>query len=196
MTFEINPLPQDVISSMVAKKVWQEACPVSLDELSLVTIKHYDFAGEIRQGQLVVNSSMASNALSIFKELFELKFPIAKMVLIDEYNGDDNASMADNNSSCFNYRRILTSEQLSMHSYGLAIDINPVQNPYIVINKESNEVQVFPKTGTGFLNRHNYRGGMVEPIVAIFEKYGFNIWGGKWNELIDYHHFQVDIPRS
>ena len=81
-----------------------------------------------------------------------------------------------------------------MHSYGLAIDINPVQNPFIMIDKTSNNIKVLPGQSVDFLNRHNKQEGMVEPIVEIFRKYGFSEWGGNWNTPIDYHHFQV--PRK
>jgi hypothetical protein len=80
-----------------------------------------------------------------------------------------------------------------MHSYGLAIDINPVQNPYLSIG-ENGIVKVHPSAGVEFLNRSNIRPGMLEPVIHIFEKYGFTVWGGKWNNPIDYHHFEV--PRS
>ena len=96
--------------------------------------------------------------------------------------------MAANNSSCFNFRKIDGSELLSMHSYGLAIDINPVQNPFIQKDKIS------PLDGKSFLNRRDEVAGLVEPIIDIFYKYGFTVWGGRWTTPIDYHHFQV--PRD
>ena len=110
---------------------------------------------------------------------------------MNDFNGSDELSMAANNSSCFNFRPIAGTKTLSMHSYGLAIDINPVQNPFIVIKDRFQKVIVHPKQATEFLNRHNQRSGMVEPIVGILKKYGFSQWGGVWNNPIDYHHFQV-----
>ncbi len=152
-------------------------------------VEHYDFSGNITIGQLIIFDELALPLLKIFEELFAMKFPIYSMRLIDEFDGDDELSMAANNSSCFNFRNIPGSSIISMHSYGAAIDINPVQNPFII----DDGVTIFPKQGSEFLNRDNQRKGMVEPIVHIFKKHGFE-WGGDWNSPIDYHHFQM--PRN
>ena len=136
--------------------------------------------------------SEALNSSTVFEELLKIKFPIKKISLIDNYNGDDQLSMSDNNSSCFNYRKITNSKIISMHSYGLAIDINPVQNPYIFDSKVENMLEIWPDEGKLYLNRTNRRAGMVEPIVTLFAYYGFTVWGGSWNEPLDYHHFQID----
>jgi len=190
--FHIHALPETVASSMQQKGIWKESCPISLKNLKFLEISHYDFAGERQEGRMVVLDKVAENVINIFKELYDKKFPIHKMLLIDEYNGDDLASMLDNNSSSFNYRNIAGTDLISMHSFGLAIDINPVQNPYITIDEKEMTALVEPKYGVSFLNRSNLREGMVEPIVYIFKKYGFDVWGGNWNSPIDYHHFQLD----
>ena len=96
--------------------------------------------------------------------------------------------MQANNSSCFNFRKIDGSDLLSMHSYGLAIDINPVQNPFI------QNGTILPLAGKEYLERELIRKGMVEPIINIFNKYGFTVWGGDWTTPRDYHHFQY--PRD
>ncbi len=178
---------------MQHKGVWKSDCPVVLARLKLVEISHLNFEGNIQSGQIIVLDKLAQSVLGIFEELMIIKFPIHSVHLIDKYEGDDDQSMAANNSSSFNFRTITGSNQFSMHAYGLAIDINPVQNPYILI-KEDGHVQVHPKSGVDFLNRSNMRPGMVEPLVPIFKKHGFSEWGGNWNKPIDYHHFQV--PRS
>ena len=188
MKFEINELPAEVQLSMKNSRVWSEECPVPMSKLRLLELSHYNFANQVVVGKMVVLDSVAEFVVSIFKELFALKFPIHNIGLVDEYNGDDELSMAANNSSCFNFRKIDGSELLSMHSYGLAIDINPVQNPFIQDNKIS------PLAGKVFVNRESEVVGMVEPIIDIFYKYGFTVWGGSWTTPIDYHHFQV--PRD
>lgn len=180
-------LPDPIIISMKQSKVWTPECPVALEDLKLLQLKYYDFNNEIKNGQMVVNAKIANLVLSIFQELFDLNFPIERIKPIDAYQGSDELSMADNNSSCFNFRKIAGTDRLSNHSYGLAIDINPVQNPYIRINKESAIIE--PTAGLEFLNRHNLRPGMLETVVPIFIKHGF-IWGGKWDNPIDYHHFE------
>jgi D-alanyl-D-alanine carboxypeptidase len=186
MAFKIESIPPHIIQSMKNHNIWNESCPVKITDLSLATVSHYDFDGEIKEGQLVVHAKIVENVIKIFKQLYELKFEIHQIKLIDEYGGNDELSMQDNNSSCFNCRTIAGSKKLSIHSYGLAIDINPIQNPYIsdgIVNsiQESN-----------FLDRNNQRPGMVEPIVHIFKENGFPIWGGNWKVPIDYQHFQVN----
>lgn len=188
MKFEINNLPAEIQLSMKNSGVWSEECPVPMSKLRLLELSHYNFANQVIVGKMVVLDRVAESVILIFKELLALKFPIHNIGLIDEYNGDDELSMAANNSSCFNFRKIDGSDLLSMHSYGLAIDINPVQNPFIQKDKIS------PLGGKLFFNRENKAAGMVEPIIDIFYKYGFTIWGGSWKTPIDYHHFQV--PRD
>ena len=191
--FEIQELSTSFIQRMLSAKVWSNNCPLSLNRLRLLKVSHYNFKGQIQQGQIVVLDKIAGQVLNIFEALLLVKFPIYNIQTIDRYRGDDKLSMQANNSSCFNFRVINDSKQLSMHSYGLAIDINPIQNPCIII-KEDNQVEIWPKAGTEFLNRQNLRPGMVEPIIHIFHKYGFTEWGGNWNTPIDYHHFQ--LPKS
>lgn len=195
MEFSSQPLPDTIIKSMMTKKIWQDDCPVPLGKLRLLTISHYDFSNQLQQGQIIVHEKLAESGLIIFRELFNLKFPIDKMKLIDEYNGYDDDSMADNNSSGFNFRKIAGSDVISMHAYGLAIDINPLQNPYIILGEYSGELKVWPAGGENFLNRTNQRAGMLEPCVGLFQQNGFDVWGGSWNLPIDYHHFQVNRKR-
>lgn len=184
MDFTISPIPDKIADNMIATGLWKETCPVALDELSLVTALHLDFNKNLKTGQMITNGKLAVNVVSIFKELLAVNFPIAKMELLDKYHGSDELSMEDNNTSCFNYRKIAGTDRLSVHSYGLAIDINPVQNPCIVRGLS------YPGRGKEFIDRSLYRSGMVENIVHIFAKYGFSNWGGAWSEPIDYHHFQ------
>ncbi|MGI4775714.1 MAG: M15 family metallopeptidase [Janthinobacterium lividum] len=189
--FKVERLSKELKKSMISKNIWQSYCPLTLEQLRLIKIEHYDFEGQRKIGTIVIHHKMADSAIDIFKKLLDLEFPIAKMTLIDNYNGDDELSMEDNNSSCFNCRKIANSSELSVHSYGLAIDINPLQNPYIVIDHNNYSIDVYPREGVNFLNRNNQRPGMVESVVDVFKKHGFDIWGGHWNNPIDYHHFQV-----
>lgn len=183
-------LPESIIQSMIDTKVWTTECPVPLEDLNLLQLKHYDFNGMIQNGEMVTHNQITGRVLEIFQELLDIKFSIDKIKLIDHYSGNDELSMKDNNSSCFNFRKIANTDLLSSHSYGLAIDINPVQNPYIRIGDES--LTVYPTDGIKFLNRHNQRPGMLESVTSIFEKHGF-IWGGRWNSPIDYHHFEFKV---
>ena len=192
MTFSIEQVPYSLSVSMKSKNIWTSEGPVQIASLRLLDLTHYDFYNKLLSGQMVVHEKVAQNVISIFEELLKIRFPIKKISLIDNYNGDDQLSMSDNNSSCFNYRKIANSQVISMHSYGLAIDINPVQNPYIFDSKIENKLEIWPDEGKSYLNRKNQRAGMVESIVTLFAYYGFTVWGGSWNEPLDYHHFQID----
>jgi len=188
----ISPLPDELIKQMQSKNIWQPDCPVPLERLSLVTIKFVDFENQIHEdGQLIVLDAVAPRVEQIFSTLFEQKFPIAKIKSLHHYDGDDDRSMADNNTSCFNYRRILGSKTVSMHGYGVAIDVNPLQNPYLTFEDDKPGIaNIHPPAGWEFLNRKNQKPGMIEPIISIFESNGFTVWGGSWTTPIDYHHFQ------
>lgn len=179
-------LPLSVQQTMIDSGVWQTACPIAIDRLKLLEIQHYTLKGDIMIGQMVVLDVIATSTRKIFASLFARKFPIHKIQPMDTYNGNDDAAMEDNNSSCFNFRKISGSDRLSIHSYGLAIDVNPLQNPCIINNKIS------PTAGREFTDRNNIRPGMLEPVVHLFKQYGFE-WGGDWTNLKDYHHFQVSL---
>jgi D-alanyl-D-alanine carboxypeptidase len=109
---------------------------------------------------------------------------------METYDGDDDASMADNNTSAFNDRTIKGSASQSLHAYGLAIDLNPLQNPFVA--RGGKTAQVEPTAGGEYLDRSNPRNGMAESVIEIFADHGFLIWGGGWRNPIDYQHFQVD----
>lgn len=188
---ELSPVQ---IEKMQKCGVWLEDCPIHYSRLRLINFKHYDFENNIKDGSIVVLDVASESTVSIFHELFKKHFPIKKAVPIEEYKGSDDDSMFDNNTSCFNYRKIEGSSDYSIHSYGLAIDVNPVQNPFIIINTNTSELKLYPKNSWGYINRRLVKEGMVEDIVSLFAKHQFKVWGGDWTEPIDYHHFQV--PRK
>ncbi len=202
--FKKIPIDQALIADMKKKNIWNDNCPVSLDRLNLLSVSYYDFDNKVHHdGKIMVMDAASENTLKIFEALFEHNFPIAKIKLINDYDGNDEAAMADNNTSAFNCRKIVGQEQLSIHSYGLAIDINPVQNPYILqfYDDKKKGIEIYPLQGMLYLNRINLRAGMVENpvsghnynnIVELFKTNGFKIWGGQWNTPIDWHHFQLD----
>lgn len=173
--------------------------PVGCDRLSLVSFDYVGYDGQIHHdGEIVVMDVAADYVLQIFATLRQHSFPIAKSRPMDSYDGDDNASMADNNTSAFNDRQIAGGGTLSLHAYGLAIDLNPLQNPYA---RRAGAVLVFsPKAGISYANRleerpgRKPRPGMAEAAIDVFADNGFLIWGGYWDNPIDYQHFQV--PRD
>lgn len=189
----ILPISETIKTEMLAKKTYQTGCPVSPERLVIVNFSYYDFVGnQHSDGELVVMDAVAKNVEEIFTELFELKFPIQQSRRIEFYDGNDELSLAANNTAAFNCRLITGGSRPSIHSYGLAIDINPIQNPYINNDKTlPNKATVLPDEGVNYLNRINYRPGMTETIVDIFNQHGFTVWGGRWNTPVDWQHFQT-----
>lgn len=167
------------------------ALAVSYDDLRYVHVLHYDFDGNPTEGELICNEYIAQDLVEIFHELYYNEYQIERMVLIDEYDGDDTASMEDNNTSCFNYRVVEGSSSLSKHAYGLAIDINPLYNPYVTYEKDGTE-KVSPVAALGYADRSvsfPYKIDEEDLCCRLFKEHGF-IWGGNWNSLKDYQHFQ------
>ncbi len=161
--------------------------PPGFDELRLLSLSHWTFDDSVASGRLIVASEVADPLLDIFRTLFRLRFPIAKMRLVDDYGGDDELSMTDNNTSAFNCRLIAGTQRPSKHALGVAVDINPIQNPYIAHGK------AHPPAGHDYLDRTRRRTGMLLPddaVVSAFKERGW-IWGGDWIELKDYHHFEL-----
>lgn len=151
--------------------------------LVLLDVPYADAQGSHRTGQLVIHEDLAKEAEDIFKQLYAEKFPIHKMVPIVAYGWDDEASMADNNSSAFNYRKILGTERLSNHALGRALDINPLLNPYFAADGRT-----YPPDAT---YRPEIPGTITAEgsVVALFKEYGW-AWGGDWIDRKDYQHFE------
>lgn len=188
----MSQVPSIVFERMKKFGIWSEACPVPLDRLRYLSIEYVNFHGVISTGNIIVLDVVADYTSNIFEELKKQKFPIFQIKTIDEYEGNDERSMEANNSSAFNYRKIQALGALSIHSYGLAIDINPLQNPYLV--KKDGRVLIFPSAGENFLDRSkSFHGKITSKVVEIFRKNKFIVWGGSWKEPVDYHHFE--IPR-
>lgn len=168
-----------------------ETCPVPLADLRHLTVTHVGFDGRSHRGELVVNANVASDVVDVFAALYAGRFPIERMLLIDDYNGDDNLSMAGNNTSAFNCRRVAGSSSWSDHAYGRAIDINPVQNPYVVGD------DVRPPAAEPFLSADRTEGAAPQPGVIHdgdivrreFERIGWE-WGGLHPDP-DYQHFSL-----
>jgi hypothetical protein len=183
----------DSIFQRIYEKSYKKDCPVPLEALSYLKLLHYGFDSHTHIGELIANSSIADIVLLIFKNLYDKKYPIEKISLVDEYNADDKASMSDNNSSCFNYRFIDGTTILSKHSLGLAIDINPLYNPYVRNNYYG--CSILPKESSIFANRTlncPYMISEEDICYKTFIKYGFT-WGGHWSSSKDYQHFQIEL---
>lgn len=187
---------EEEISEEIFQKIYgksfKEDCTIPRENLRYIRVLHYGFDDYVHIGELIVNKSIAKDVIQIFYELYLEQYPIEKMLLIDNYDAQDDCSMEDNNTSCFNFRKIADSDKLSNHSRGLAIDINPVYNPYV---REKNGVILCePENGEEYADRSKnfpYKIDKEDVCYQIFTKYGFE-WGGDWNSVKDYQHFQKE----
>lgn len=153
-----------------------------LDDLVLTNVEYYGFDGFIHKGQLVLHKDVEKDILDIFDMMKKQKFPVEKCIPIVKYDWSDDRSMADNNTSAFNFRYIAGTKKVSNHSYGIAIDINPVQNPAVYNDgKISPESATYKTDAPGTLTKNNF-------IVKELKKRGWR-WGGDWTSLKDYQHF-------
>ncbi len=169
-------------------------CTVPREDLRYVKVLHYDYDGQIRVGELLVNALLAEDMKEIFQILFEHQYQIEKMFLIDDYGADDNRSVNDNNTSCFNFRLVTNGGTLSNHAAGCAIDINPRQNPYYVILEdgtytwENEDAQLYmDRDAPDAAERHMIT--HADLCYQVFSQYGYS-WGGDWGNPLDYQHFE------
>lgn len=173
-----------------SKNFWLTKIPKNhlaiLEEIVILQFSHYNFLGDVQVGEVAVNRAIVNLADDVFKAIFTIKFPIFSAKLIENFDGDDLLSMEANNSSSFNFRLKQGLNELSKHATGMAIDINPAQNPFF--DPETDEC--LPSNSRRFLCRNLNEKGMVEEIVPIFEKNGFT-WLGKRKSKPDYHHFEI-----
>ncbi len=174
-----------------------ESPKITFEELRYLHILHYDFNGSPTEGELICNESIAKDLGEIFYELYRNEYQLERVLLIDEYDGDDNASMEDNNTSCFNYRLAVGGNGLSKHAYGLAVDINPLYNPYITYGPDGSE-NILPACAQPYANRSSafpYKIDSEDLCYKLFIQHGFT-WGGNWNNSKDYQHFQKSLPAA
>lgn len=166
---------------------------ISYEDLRYMNILYYDFNGDVQTGELICNKAIAEDLIEIFYELYENEYQIESVRLIDDYNGDDTASMEANNTSCFNYRPVEGTSSLSKHALGCAIDINPFYNPYVVFNKgKAGETYISPAGSEIYADRSQsfaYKIDENDLCYKLFKEHGFT-WGGNWNSCKDYQHFQ------
>lgn len=199
--FFYQPLTDDIIARItgISYPVSEnEISPlaISYEDLRYLNVLYYDFNGEVQSGELICNQEIAHDLVEIFYELYRNEYQIEKIRLIDEYGGDDTASMLDNNTSCFNYRVVDGTDSLSKHAIGCAIDINPFYNPYVVFNKDgSGKTYISPEGSEIYADRSQnfpYKIDENDLCYKLFKEHGFT-WGGDWNSCKDYQHFQKVI---
>jgi hypothetical protein len=185
---KISPLTPALRARMTGVS-WHRGCPVPLSKLRLLTLSYRGFDRRSHSGQLVVNRSVATRVVGVFRKLYRANFPIRRMRLIDAYGGSDFRSIEADNTSAFNCRRATGSTSWSNHAYGLAIDVNPIENPYVSSNGSTAH-----RASRPYLNRSRIRRGMAYPggvLVSAFHSAGWG-WGGYWSGVKDYQHFSVN----
>ncbi len=188
--FTAQNIPDSIWTRMQGRS-YPQKCGIARSELRYLELSHYDFDGEEHIGQMVCNRQIADDLLYIFRKLYEAEYPIARMRLIDDYDASDQRSMADNNTSCFCYRRVAGSKTLSKHSRGMAVDINPLYNPCVYVKSG----RVLPPEGNKYAHDRDKRKDIPSKIDAtdlcyrLFVSRGFR-WGGTWRTIKDYQHFE------
>lgn len=181
----------DSIWHRMQGRSYPQGCEVPRSDLRYLELSYVDFEGHEHLGQMVCNRHIADDLLYIFRRLYEARYPIASMRLIDDYGADDARSMAANNTSCFCYRRVAGSTALSKHSRGMAVDVNPLYNPCVYVRSG----RVLPPEGKAYAHdrdRCKDIPGKIDTAdlcYRLFVSRGFR-WGGAWRTLKDYQHFE------
>jgi hypothetical protein len=175
------------VTAAEVSQSWRAGCPVGPDRLTRLRLTYWGFDDQPHLGDLVVATSVAADVTKVFGILFAKRFPVRQMRPVDGYGGSDDASMAADNTSGFNCRNAVSTgaAHWSQHAYGQAIDVNTVENPYVVGGK------VLPPAGAAYLDRRAFRPGMAVPggvLVQAFASVGWQ-WGGRWASSPDYQHF-------
>jgi hypothetical protein len=168
---------------------WRPGCPVAPSQLRRIRLAYWGFDGRRHLGQLVANAAAVQDLVTVFGRLYAVRFPIRRIRPIDVYRGDDERSLAADNTAAFNCRYAIAPgpRRWSAHAYGEAVDVNPVENPYL------EGVRVHPRAGRAYLNRSDVRPGMAVPggvLVRAFAAVGW-AWGGRWSGSPDYQHFSA-----
>jgi hypothetical protein len=166
---------------------WHRGCPVPLRELRVIHMTFWGFDREAHTGELVVHRRWADDLVHVFRRIYRARLPIRRMRTIERYDGSDRRSMRADNTSAFNCRYVAGTSRWSQHAYGRAIDLNPVENPYVSGD------HVSPRSGRRFADRSLQRRGMVhrgDVVWRAFHRLGWG-WGGSWSGAQDYQHFSA-----
>lgn len=202
LSLSLNTSAQDFVSVPVPDSVWQrmqgktyhENPHIRRADLRYLKLLHWDYDNQTHKGELVCNRLIADKLIAIFRELYNAHYPIQRIRLADDYDADDERQMQDNNTSCFCYRNVPDTKKLSYHARGLAIDINPLYNPYVRYRKDGSQI-VNPANGKPYADRtkdYRYKIKAGDLCHQLFLKHGFT-WGGSWRSMKDYQHFEYHL---
>jgi len=187
----ISKITPEIKQRMIKGNSWRKGCPVPLKNLRYLRLKHLNFRGETVTGEMIIHKDVAKQVIAIFDELYEIGYPVHKMKLVSDYKGSDWQSIEADNTSAFNCRNATGSKKWSKHSYGKAIDLNSIENPYI-----SRNGHISHKESQQYRKRIHKKDTSADKAVLlkndkatkIFKKYGWK-WGGDWSGVKDYQHF-------
>ncbi len=188
--FACSLIPDSVFTSMQGKS-YKTGCTIPRGSLRYIRCLHTDKYGRSIVGEMVLNQAIAEQVLGIFRKLYEAGYPIERMLLVDRWDADDEMAMRDDNSSSFNFRFISHTRKVSKHGLGMAVDINPLYNPYHKFLADGTEV-IEPATGAPYLDRaldSDYKIEKGDLCYQLFTAAGFD-WGGDWPDRKDYQHFE------
>jgi len=166
---------------------WRPGCPVHITNLRLVTVTHWGFDGKVHTGKLVVNRDVTADIVTVMRKLYAARYPIRRLKLVDAYGASDYRSIEADNTSAFNCRYVDGTKRWSEHAYGRAIDVNPIENPYVSGGSTSHPAS------RPYLDRSKRRKGMIhagDAVVRAFASVGWG-WGGSWAGAKDYQHFSA-----
>ncbi len=183
----VSKITPTIKERMINGNSWKKECPIKLEDLRYIKLSYWDFNNIEQTGEIIVHKELSDDVVDIFKEFYDKKYLIYSLKLVSDFKADDNRSMAANNSSAFNCRKVAGTKSWSNHTYGRAIDINPVQNPYIRKNGA-----VEPENGKKYVDRKVKHHAIIRKndlVYNIFKKYNW-FWGGNWRTVKDYQHFQ------
>jgi hypothetical protein len=183
----VSQLPAALRETMTGVS-WRPGCPVPLEDLRLVRASHWGFDGRVRSGRIVVHRDVARDVLAVLRRLYAARFPIRRMVPVDAYGASDFRSIEADNTSGFNCRPVEGTTRWSEHAYGRAIDLNPIENPYVYADGTTSH-----RASRPYLDRSPYRPGMAVEggvVVRAFAAVGWE-WGGRWSPSRDYQHFSA-----
>ncbi|MEA3418263.1 MAG: M15 family metallopeptidase [Campylobacterota bacterium] len=188
----ISKITPEIKQRMIKGNSWRKGCPVRLSDLRYIRVSHWDFDGSSHMGELIMHRSVSKSVVSVFRELYQMEYPVRKMRLVSDFKGNDWQSIEADNTSAFNCRPATGSKKWSKHAYGRAIDINPIENPYI-----AKSGRISHKASLKYRKRiHRNLSDPGDKAVLlkndkatqIFKKYGWR-WGGDWPKVKDYQHF-------
>ncbi len=188
----IKPISKYTKQRMIEGKSWRKGCPVSLKDLRYIRVKHHNFYRSEKMGEIIVHKDVAKELVTIFRELYNMKYPIRQMRLVSDFRGSDWQSIEADNTSAFNCRNVSTGKKKwSKHAYGKAIDINPIENPFVNRKGRISHVESYKYKKRKHKNRRFVDKAMLlkrDKAVKIFEKHGWQ-WGGDFSPYKDYQHF-------